>query len=97
MRQKALRSFEIALVLVRCDHVASPHRKRESRHHASGCRIWRDRLYCWSQRATPVFVAVRFVFSIQTAQSKGSFRSMKQNETMTDAMICYTCGLRNGV
>jgi hypothetical protein len=48
-------------------------------------------------RATPVFAAVRFAFSIQTAQSKGSFRLMKQNETMTDAMICYTRGLRNGV
>ena len=33
-----------------------------------------------SQRATPVFAAVRFAFSIQTAQSKESVRLMKQNE-----------------
>jgi len=44
-----------------------------------------------------LFWEIRFAFSIQTAQSKGSFRLMRQNETMTDAMICYTCGLRNGV
>jgi hypothetical protein len=28
--------FEIALVLVRLDHIAGPHRKRESRHHVNG-------------------------------------------------------------
>ena len=33
-RKRALPLFEIALVLVRLDHVALPHRKRESRHHA---------------------------------------------------------------
>jgi len=52
-----------------------------------------------AERGCPsmLFWEIRFAFSIQTAQSKGSFRLMRQNETMTDAMICYTCGLRNGV
>jgi len=36
--------FEIARMLVRLDHVAGPHRKRESQRHVSGRRIWRDRL-----------------------------------------------------
>ena len=30
------RLFEVSRVLVRLDHIASLHRKRESQHHASG-------------------------------------------------------------
>ena len=36
--------FEIAFVLVRFDHVASVHRKRESRHDVNGCNAARNRL-----------------------------------------------------
>jgi hypothetical protein len=35
--RKASPLFEIALVLVRRDHVASVNHKRGSRHHVSGC------------------------------------------------------------
>ena len=38
----ALALFEIALVFVRFDHVASHHRKRESQHHVSGCETFNN-------------------------------------------------------
>jgi hypothetical protein len=41
-----LRLFEIARVLVRFDHVAKRHRKRESQHHVSGCKTLRSQLGC---------------------------------------------------
>src|SRR4030095_14394919 len=40
--RERLRVFEIARVLVRLDHVAGSRRKRESRHHVSGCRTSRS-------------------------------------------------------
>jgi hypothetical protein len=36
--------LKLARVLVRFNHIASIHRKRESRHHVSGCRTSRSRL-----------------------------------------------------
>ena len=40
MRVK-IHHFEIARMLVRLDHVASFHRKRESQHHVNGCEtLW---------------------------------------------------------
>jgi len=44
MRQRSP-FFEIAFLLVRFDHVASPHRKHESRRNVSGCKTRRIRLH----------------------------------------------------
>jgi hypothetical protein len=43
--------FEIAHVLVRLDHIASPHRKRGSQHRVSGCEILRSLSHCWLRLA----------------------------------------------
>jgi len=42
---KPLRSrfSEVALMLVRFDHIAWLRRKRESQHHVNGCDVWRTR------------------------------------------------------
>jgi hypothetical protein len=38
--------FELARVLVRFDHVAQIHRKRDARLDVTGCRTSRNRLHC---------------------------------------------------
>jgi hypothetical protein len=38
--------FELACALVRFDHVASLHRKRELQRHVNGCKTLRSRLRC---------------------------------------------------
>jgi hypothetical protein len=41
--EKTLPLFEIARLLVRLDHIAGPHRKRDSPHHVNSCKTWRAR------------------------------------------------------
>ena len=81
IRAKISPLFEIALVLA-CQSLCQPHRKRGSQHHVNGCCAWRSRLHCPACQVVRVlFRLLKFLisFGIFHASNINASRNPKRN------------------